>query len=207
MRDGIAAGSSALGLPSQNELLDAFAGLTQQVEAIARCAAALESGRFTHPDGRTDDLGVVRLGLGQAALLSHLCRQCPTPLSIEIGFGMGSSAAVILGTRQACLGNRFEHLIFDPYGLADGSGVVVQAYLEAQFDAQFKRMRKPSEIGLGQLLDERGPACAGLIFIDGGHRFENVMTDFVLSDQLCCEGGHIVFDDAFPRRSRRWSTT
>jgi hypothetical protein len=56
---------------------------------------------------------------------------------------------------------------------------------------------KPSEVGLGLLLDRRGPGTAGLIFIDGGHRFENVMADFVLADQLCCVGGYIVLDDAW----------
>jgi hypothetical protein len=35
-----------------------------------------------------------------------------------------------------------------------------------------------------------------MIFIDGGHRFEQVMTDFVLADLLCCRGGTIVLDDA-----------
>lgn len=47
------------------------------------------------------------------------------------------------------------------------------------------------------MLDRRGLGVAGLIFIDGGHRFENVMTDFVLADQLCSPGGYVVLDDAW----------
>lgn len=172
--------------------------LAQREEAIALCLSALETGTFQHPDGRTDELGVVRLALGQAGLLAHLAAECPKPLSIEVGFGMGSSAAVILGTRR--LQQRaFIHLIYDPFGLGNGRGEVVQSYLQARFPKGFQRVKKRSEVGLGLLVDQRGPASAGLIFIDGGHRFENVMADFVLADQLCCVGGYIVLDDAlFP---------
>jgi hypothetical protein len=183
-------------LPSLDELRTAFAELARKVDPIARCVSALTSSQFIHPDGRTDNLGLTKISLDQAALLSHLCLQCPLALSIEVGFGMGSSAAVILGTRTF-LKQPFEHLIFDPYGLVEGRGEVVQSYLQEQFGDNFRRIKKPSEIGLGQLLAERGPGCAGLIYIDGGHRFENVMVDFALADRLCCERGYIMFDDAW----------
>ena len=187
-----------LNFPPEEELVSNLRALAQKEEAIALCLAALETGEFRHPDGRIDELGVVRLALGQAGLLAHLAELCPKPLSIEIGFGMGSSAAVILGTRR--LQRRpFSHLIFDPYGLSDGRANVVQSYLKAHFPKAFHRVMKKSEVGLAQLLDKQGAASAGLIFIDGGHRFENVMADFVLSDHLCCVEGYVVLDDAlFP---------
>ncbi|MGZ8399718.1 MAG: class I SAM-dependent methyltransferase [Methyloceanibacter sp.] len=137
----------------------------------------------------------MRLDVSRVALLSHLCMGCPTPLSLEVGFGMGSSATAILGT-LALRGRRFEHLIFDPKGLSGGKGLVVADYLEREFRKRFQWLRQPSEIGLAKVLADRGDRCAGLIFIDGAHKFENVMTDFTLADRLCCEGGHIVFDDA-----------
>jgi predicted O-methyltransferase YrrM len=34
-----------------------------------------------------------------------------------------------------------------------------------------------------------------LIFIDGSHRFDDVLVDFYLYAQLCTIGGHIIFDD------------
>jgi hypothetical protein len=185
-----------LPLPKTADLLASLSELAERVEPISRCKVALETGQFTHPDGRTEDLGLERLGLEQAALLSHLCRRCPSPLSLEVGFGMGSSAAIILGTRSA-FSECFEHLIYDPYGLPNGRGSVVQSYLEAHFGERFQRIRTASEIALGQLLNERGRGCAGLVFIDGGHHFENVMTDFVLADKLCCESGYIMFDDTW----------
>jgi hypothetical protein len=183
-------------LPTQDQLVQEFRARAAGVDTLSRCLAALETGTFTHPDGRSDELGDVRLHLSEVALLSHFCMDCPTPLSLEVGFGMGSSATAILGT-LALRGKRFEHLIFDPGGLGDGRGLIVADYLEHEFRKQFQWLRQPSEIGLAKVLAERGKRCAGLIFIDGSHRFENVMTDFTLADRLCCKGGHIVFDDAW----------
>jgi hypothetical protein len=184
-----------LGLPPEDELVAAVKALAPKEEAIALTLDALETGIFRHPDGRTDDLQTVRLQPGEVGLLAHLARVCPKPLSIEIGFGMGSSASVILGTRRLER-KPFAHLIFDPFGLSNNRGKVVQAYLQARFPKAFRRIMKRSEIGLGALIEKVGRGAAGLIFIDGVHRFENAMTDFVLSDLLCCQGGYIVYDDA-----------
>lgn len=182
-------------LPTSEELVAELVSMARTSEPIARYLSAYETGTFTHPDGRTDDLGNVRLSPQICAMLSHLSRRCATSLSVEVGFGMGSSATAILATRTA-IGKPFEHLIFDPHGLGNGQGNVVQAYLREVFGADFKRIPMLSEVGLGQLLKIRGPESVGLVFIDGGHQFENVMTDFVLADKLCSIGGYIVFDDA-----------
>jgi predicted O-methyltransferase YrrM len=188
--------SEELRIPPEEELIANLEALAPREEAIGLCLSALRTGEFHHPDGRVDELGVVRLALGQAGLLAHLAAECPKELSIEIGFGMGSSAAIILGTRRL-QGRRFIHLIYDPFGLSEGRGQVVQSYLQERFPKGFRRVKKRSEVGLGLLLDRHGPASAGFVFIDGGHRFENVMTDFVLADLLCCVGGFVVLDDAW----------
>lgn len=128
----------------RNESSSANLGrLAKREEAIARSLAAIQSGTFQHPDGRVDRLGDVRVSQQQLGLLAHLAAGCATPLSIEVGFGMGSSAAVILGARRLA-GKPFAHLIFDPYGLPDGSGRIVQSYLEARFPKGFRRVVKQS---------------------------------------------------------------
>jgi hypothetical protein len=185
-----------LRLPSGRKLVENLRALGRREDAIARCLSALQTGKFQHPDGRVDELRKERISPEQAGLLAHLAMECPKPLSVEVGFGMGSSAAIILGARRLA-GQPFTHLIYDPYGLPDGRGAVVQSYLETHFPKGFRRIMKRSEYGLAALLDTHGPGIAGLVFIDGGHQFENVMTDFVLADQLCCEGGYIVLDDAW----------
>jgi len=184
-----------LRLPSEQELDALVRNLAEKEEAVALTLDAIETGTFRHPDGRTDELEGVRPQPAQLGLLAGLARECPKALSVEIGFGMGSSAAVIVAARKLA-GKPFAHLIFDPFGLRNGRGNVVQDYLKARFPKGFKRIGKRSEVGMAALLDANGRDAAGLIFIDGGHRFEQVMTDFVLADLLCCQGGTIVFDDA-----------
>lgn len=115
-----------LGLPPERHLVAQLKALAAKEEAIALTLDALQSGTFRHPDGRTDDLRNVRLTLGEVGLLSYLARTCPKPLSIEIGFGMGSSASVILGTRRLAR-QPFAHLIFDPFWLPDERGKIVQS--------------------------------------------------------------------------------
>lgn len=190
--------SVELRLPPEDKLIANLMELAKKESAIALALDALKTGKFKHPDGRVDHLANVRVSLGQAGLLAFLAQECSTYLSVEVGFGMGSTAAIILGTRRLA-GKPFAHVIFDPYGLPDGSGQIVQSYLQSHFPKAFRRVMKSSEIGLGRLIENRGPDAASLIFIDGGHRFENVMTDFVLADQLCGMGGYIVLDDSlFP---------
>jgi hypothetical protein len=185
-----------LELPSRRELLSEIEAIASESDAAFRCLKAAKSRTFIDPDGRADDLRDVVLSPEQLGLIAHLSKMCPTALSVEVGFGMGSSTTAILASRSL-VGKQFEHIVFDPYGL--GRGTIVEDYLKNEFRESYCRIWKRSQVGLGQLLDERGPETAGLIFIDGSHTFEAVMTDFVLSDALCAVGGHIIFDDAlFP---------
>ena len=41
----------------------------------------------------------------------------------------------------------------------------------------------------------RSDSVFDLIFIDGNHRFDDVLVDFYLYAQLCNLGGYIIFDD------------
>ncbi|CAA2143667.1 class I SAM-dependent methyltransferase [Hyphomicrobium sp. ghe19] len=185
-----------LELPPAGVLLAELRALAGKQDPVSRYFEAYDTGTFKHPDGRTDELRNVKMDPGAIALLSYLIRKSPTPLSIEVGFGMGSSCSVLLGT-LADSQRDFEHVVFDPYGLESGRGTVVEAYLQERFAPKFRRVRQRSEIGLGQLYAERGPAAAGFVFIDGSHLFENIMADFVLADLLCARGGFIAFDDAW----------
>lgn len=182
---------STVMFPGEETLVAGLVELSRNVDSIRRYLAAFDAGHFVHPDGSSAPLDV-SLSPPQAALLAYLAQRCPVPLSIEAGFGMGTSASVILGSRQF-VGRPFEHMVFDPF---PQRGVLVQSYLETEFGDRFRRCHERSESGLGRLLSERGQKCVGLAFIDGGHQFETVMTDFRLADLLCCDGGYIVFDDA-----------
>ena len=186
---------ATLTLPDPATLMAEFGKRALQTKSLARYLDAFARGTFVYPDGRFDPLKGVGITPSQAALVSHLALGCPSQLSFETGFGMGTSATVILGTRHS-LGRPFEHFAFDPSVLPEQRGLVTALYLSNEFEDHFRMVRERSEIGAAKLLDERGRRAAGLIFIDGSHHMETVMTDFRLADLLCCYGGFIVFDDA-----------
>lgn len=186
---------TAPAIPPLEVLAAELLALAARSDAAARCLAASRSRVFVDPDGQEDQLNMVGVSPSGLALIAYLSRRNPTNLSIDIGFGMGGSVGMALAA-QKDLTRPFTHLSFDPCGLGQ-SGVVVQRYLESAFPNEFRRIWKLSQIGLAQLLEERGRGCAGYFFVDGGHTFEQVMVDFSLSDQLCCVGGHIVFDDSY----------
>jgi len=187
-------------LPTEEALRADLLSLGRSVDAIARYVSATETNRFVHPDGRDEPLGDIVLPLAQAAVLSHLCKRCASRISIEVGFGMGSSASVIMGTRRH-LGEPFEHIVFDPHGLqgsAPGTlrGAVVESYLKQEFAGHYHRVWKPSVLGMAELVDKVGRGISDFIHIDGDHHFEYVMADFLLADMLCRIGGFITLDDA-----------
>jgi hypothetical protein len=181
-------------IPNEQALIDELEELAQRILPIRHYLQGWTRGVFEHPDGRKVALDNIGMSPGQIALLCHLCRSCATYLSVEAGFGMGSSATAILGMRRF-LGPPFEHVALDPYGV-DGRDTLPEEYLAQEFGSCFRRLRVRSEIGFAQLLEERGEGSAGLIFIDGSHHFERVLTDFAMSDHLCPVGGCIVLDDA-----------
>jgi hypothetical protein len=187
--------AQSISLPSTNDLVADFRDLASRSDALSRYLASVETGYFLHPDGRRDPLETVILRVEQAALLSHLSRICPTQMSAEAGFGMGASATVILASRSFNE-KPFTHFAYDPFGLSNGRGKVVEAYLEQEFPESFRRRVMRSQSGLARLIENYGEGSVGLTYIDGDHRFEAVMSDFVLADLLCCLGGYIVFDDA-----------
>jgi methyltransferase family protein len=190
-------------LPTADALRADLLSLGRTDDAISRYLSATETNHFVHPDGRREALDDIVIPPVQAALLSHLCKRCSTRLSIEIGFGMGSTACVILGTRRH-VGNPFDHVVFDPHGLkgpAPGTmrGAIVESYLTLEFEGHYHRVWKPSVIGMAELVDKYGREISDFIHIDGDHHFEYVVADFLLADMLCRKGGFITFDDSlFP---------
>lgn len=182
-------------LPSEESMRDDLLSLGRSVDAVARYLAATASNFFVHPDGRREALEDIVIPPAQAAVLAHLCTRCSTRLSIEIGFGMGSSACVILGARRH-LGKLFDHVVIDPYGLSGATrGVIVEAYLKQAFEGRYHRIWRPSVIGMGQIVEKYGREISDFIHIDGDHHFEYVVADFLMADMLCRVGGYITFDD------------
>ena len=164
-------------------------------DAARRCLDAVTHGVFVDPAGDRDELGEIRLCPEQIALVAHLATRADSSILIDVGFGMGSSVTMALAARKAA-DLQTMHFALDPYGLSSGAGAIVERYLQREFQRSYLRIRKRSAIALGLLYETLGPASVGMVFIDGNHRFDNVLTDFFLADMLCRSGAFILLDDA-----------
>ena len=136
----------------------------------------------------------MRLPVSSMAILAWLAARCRSAISVEIGFGQGASATAILAARRQAAHN-FQHIVYDPFDVRKAARLV-RPLLSAEFGAAFSLVKARSIIGLPRLYETIGAARIDLIFIDGDHRFEAVMSDFAIADLLCADGGVIVFDDA-----------
>lgn len=179
-----------LELPSQQEMISLFEEVSLRDGALLRIKEAIETGRYVGSDGRDEYVKPIILDKSQLGLIVWLGKQCKTHLSVEVGFGVGSSTTAVLSARRG-EAHAFQHIVFDPWPISE----VILADLSKVYPSELVLARLPSEVGLGQVIQRRGYGSTALLFIDGSHHFENVMADFLLANHLCCEGGYIVFDD------------
>lgn len=182
-------------VPPIDALLHNLKRIVDEEDAAARTLRAIRHGAFVDRDGRRDVLHGLYNPPRQIALLCWLAQRCERQLSVEVGFGMGSTASCILSARRT-VGNEFEHIVFDRWGVGAGRGEITQNYLTEEFPGCFQRQWRLSSVGLAFLLEEYGESCTDLILVDGDHRFDGVMTDFHIADRLLAKHGFMVLDDA-----------
>lgn len=96
--------------------------------------------------------------------------------SLEIGCAYGISSHFICDALTQK--SNASHLIIDPYQSTHWSNVGIDSLARAGF-SRFRLIESPSEIALARLLEDGHRI--DFAFIDGLHRFENVMVDFFIS--------------------------
>jgi predicted O-methyltransferase YrrM len=130
-----------------------------------------------------------RVSREQGAALAGIHRLVGPDLSIEIGLAYGFSTVFFL----SALGGGGRHLAIDPYQRRLWHGIgLTRAPLLGMAD-RFSCMEQPSRLALPEL------AAAGtraqLVYIDGDHKFDSALLDFLLADPLCDIDGCVIFDD------------
>jgi tetratricopeptide (TPR) repeat protein len=126
----------------------------------------------------------------EGALLVQLYTELKPQQTVEIGLGYGFSTVFFMMAMQQSEGGH--HIAIDPFQhVWQGIGATRAAVLQMQ--DRFTLIEKESAVGLPLLA--AGGLQAQLIFIDGNHRFDNVLVDFFLADAICSPEGIIVFDD------------
>lgn len=130
------------------------------------------------------------IGCEQGMWIYDLCRNLKPQKTIEIGLAYGYSTVYLLAALHK--NGTGTHIAIDPFQSVYHS--------VGSFHAEKLGMQHAFE-----LIAERSvPAMADLkrkgeefefIFIDGSHRFDDVIVDFTLSAQVCPVGGYIALDD------------
>jgi predicted O-methyltransferase YrrM len=136
-----------------------------------------------------------RISAPQGMWLYDLCLSAKPKATLEIGMAYGFSTMYILA---ALARNRAgHHTAIDPFQNAYWHGIgLTHARTHAPAGGNnggFRFIEDRSDRVAADLA--RANAAFDLIYIDGNHRFDDVLTDFYLYAPLCAIGGHIVFDD------------
>jgi predicted O-methyltransferase YrrM len=134
---------------------------------------------------------VPRILIEQGAMMNWLMRSYSVKRSLEIGFAYGFSTIWMLDAlrpRRNAL-----HVAVDPYELSLWHGVGLTQVKRLTSGVRFEWIENFSIHALSDLI--RKNEKFDFIFIDGNHKFDDVIVDFYLSNQLLQPGGLAVFDD------------
>jgi predicted O-methyltransferase YrrM len=131
----------------------------------------------------------------QGMWLYDLCRSVKPKSTLEIGMAYGFSTLYILAAIDRNQGGA--HTSVDPFQHAGWHGIGlanVASHVPAdKLQSVFRLIEERSDRATVDLV--RANASFDLIFIDGNHRFDDVLVDFYLCAPLCALGGRIIFDD------------
>ena len=141
---------------------------------------------------------ITRMRPEQGAMLRQLMMDSSASRSLEVGFAYGFSTLWMLDAlrkhREAV------HVAIDPFEKSSWRGVGLRQVENIRFEGKFKWIEDFSIHALSDLI--RQGEKFDFIYIDGNHRFDDVIVDFYLCDQLALPGTLIVLDDMWMQSIR-----
>lgn len=181
--------------------------LALQAEAPALSSAALDvlADMYALP-ALEGDGGVpvplqqtTRIPIPEGAELHRLIRSGGFTRTLEIGFAYGFSTVWMLDALAGASGS--VHVAVDPKERTHWGGVGLRQVERLALPEGAFSWREQTAVGaLSRLVDEG--ARFEFVFIDGSHRFDDVIVDSCLADQLLAVGGLLVFDDMWMQSVR-----
>jgi len=115
--------------------------------------------------------------------------------TIEVGFGLGVSAAYIIYATKS------KHIVIDPfYKTAWNSSIGIENMKKLGFSKLLTHYNDYSHNVLPQLI-KKGLKL-DFAFIDGDHRYDAIFVDYYYIDLMLKERGFILFDDAGMRTTQ-----
>ena len=139
--------------------------------------------------------GSTRISPQQGMWGYELCRATKPERTLEIGMAYGFSTLYFLAALAK--NGHGEHTSIDPFQQDHWKGIglthATTMAATTQGAVSFTHRAEFSDRAAADFLRE--PERFDVIFIDGNHRFDDVLVDFYLYSQLCNVGGHILLDD------------
>jgi predicted O-methyltransferase YrrM len=139
-----------------------------------------------------------RISVRQGAMINSLMRAHSVKRSLEIGLAYGFSTVWMLDALRSQRDSL--HIAIDPFEESNWHGVGLAQVKRLDLGAQFRWVEDYSIHALSDLI--RDQAEFDFIYIDGNHRFDDVIVDFYLSDQVLRPGGLIALDDLWMQSVR-----
>lgn len=133
----------------------------------------------------------VRISPDQGQLIRILCQRFNVKRTLEIGFAYGFSTIWILDALR--YQPTSSHISIDPFENSMWGGVGLSMVSKLKYNKNFQWIEEFSIHALSSLM--KNNEKFDLIFIDGSHRFDDVILDFYLCDYVLLIGGIIIFDD------------
>jgi predicted O-methyltransferase YrrM len=129
----------------------------------------------------------------EAMFIYEFLKKSSIKRTAEIGFAYGYSAAYII----SATGGR--HIVIDPYQ-KEFQDLGIKNLKALGFQDKYDFREQPSHMALPELLKE-GKAF-DFVFIDGGHRFDDIFIDWYYSDLLLEKSGYVLFHDSWMRSTQ-----
>jgi predicted O-methyltransferase YrrM len=158
-------------------------------ERAAQVLARMYSSTHLQGTEGIAEVGETRIPMLEGTQLHKLSRAIGARATLEIGFAFGFSTVWLLDSLPA--GGR--HVAIDPHERSAYAGVGLQQVQDLAPLAAFEWRQALSIHALSD--DIRQGERYDLVFIDGNHRFDDVMVDFYLADQVLRPGGALALDD------------
>ena len=146
----------------------------------------------TGTDGQRHEVDPsVKIPPSEGRWLYELCREIKPKEILEIGTCYGFSSLFFLAAVTKNGMGRVTSI--DPYEEAMWHGIALASVKASGASEKFQHLAERSDRASTDLARQK--ASFQVIFIDGSHRFDDVLTDFYLFAPLCAENGYIIFDD------------
>jgi hypothetical protein len=149
-------------------------------------------------DGARHEIdATTRVSAEEGMVLYSLCLVESVSATLDVGLAYGFSTVFMLAAQDRI--GRGSHVAVDPFQMTDWHGIGLTHANDlvsrstgptSRFFAWIEDFSHRALVDL-----ERAGRTFGLVFIDGYHRFDDVLIDFTLSARLCRAGGIIVLHD------------